>query len=249
MYGRKFFEGIGAEFRNIDGNEEMLLDEIVYDVEECVPCSMVRGRTVGMRAVREFNSIPELAEGIHNYDEEDIWNEPEIHLVTGLGMCLIRCQQIEDYISRSFLLGISEKQKAKYQTLNDLREGWRKKTLGNMLRCIEEAWEIEPTLKAGLELFLSSRNLLVHGITTHERYDIRTRWGQYELVSFLNFFDFHSRIVKRAFRASFHASIEFAIHQWGAPEGWPKRLFNKKQKEEMGIFFEFFTLKSEPSPT
>lgn len=73
-----------------------------------------------------------------------------------------------------------------------------------------------------------------------ERFDIRTSWGQRELLSFLNFFDLHSRIVKRAFRASYYASIEFAIHTWGAPKGIPKRLFNKKQKEEMGVFFEFF---------
>jgi hypothetical protein len=75
----------------------------------------------------------------------------------------------------------------------------------------------------------------------HERFDIRTSWGQRELLSFLNFFDLHSRIVKKAFRASYYASIEFGIHMWGVPEGVPKRIFNKMQKDEMGMFFEFFT--------
>ena len=54
-------------------------------------------------------------------------------------MCLVRCQQIEHYISQSFLLGIFKKQKEKYQTINDLRAGWKKKTFGNMLQSIEEA--------------------------------------------------------------------------------------------------------------
>jgi hypothetical protein len=53
----------------------------------------------------------------------------------------------------SFLFGISKQQKQKYETIDDLRNGWNRKTLGNMLKSIEEAWEIEPTLKANLELF------------------------------------------------------------------------------------------------
>jgi hypothetical protein len=218
----------------------MLLDDVVYEVEEYVPCSMHRLRTIGSKAIDELNSIPELAHEINNFDDEDVCGRPEIHLVTALGICLIRCQQIEHYIAQSFLLGISKKQKEKYLTINDLREGWKKKTLGNMLQCIQEAWEIEPLVKANFELFLQIRNLLVHGITTDERFDIRTRWRQRELLSFLNFFDLHSRIVKRTFRASYYASIEFAIHSWGLPKGHPRRLFGKKQKEEMGLFFEFF---------
>lgn len=113
-YGKRFFAGVGAEFRTIDGKEEMLLDDTVYHIDEYIPCSIHRQRTVGFRAVEEFNSIPELAGETHHYDDEDIWLEPEIHLVTALGMCLIRCQQIEHYIAHSFLLGISKKQKQKY---------------------------------------------------------------------------------------------------------------------------------------
>jgi hypothetical protein len=75
------------------------------------------------------------------------------------------------------LLGISKKQKSKYHTINDLRAGWKKKTLGNMLMCIQEAWEIDPIVEANFKLFLENRNLLVHGITTHERFDIQSRWG------------------------------------------------------------------------
>lgn len=240
VYGKRFFEGIGAEFRTAEGKEQMLLDETVYGVDDYMPGAMHRSYTVGMRAVDEFNNLPELGGEIHNYDDEDIWLEPEIHLVTMLGMCLIRCQQIEHYIAHSFLLGISKKQKAKYETLNDLRAGWSKMTLGKMLRCIQEAWEIDPILKEGLEFFVSCRNLLIHAIAMHERYDIRTRWGQLELLSFLNFFDAHSRIVKKAFRASFFASIEFGIQHWGLPEGTPRQTLSKKQKEEIGMFAAFF---------
>lgn len=245
VYSKNFFKKMGAEFRTINGKEEMLLDEVVYEVDEYAPCAIYRRRTIGFKAIEEFKNIPELVHEIDNYDDEDIWREPEIHLVTALGMCLIRCQQIEHYIAQSFLFGISRNQKRKYETINDLRAGWRKKTLGNMLESIQEAWEIEPTVKANLELFLKNRNLLVHGITTDERFDIRTLWGQRELLSFLNFFDFHSRIVKRAFRASYYASLDFAIRRWGLPKGGSRSPFNKKQIQEISIFVEFFKPKDD----
>jgi hypothetical protein len=62
-------------------------------------------------------------------------------------------------------------------------------------------------------------------------------------VAFLKFFDVHSRMVKKAFRASFYASIDFGAKHWGVPEGTPKSLFNKKQREEIGLFPAYFTPK------
>jgi hypothetical protein len=146
VYGKKFFEALGAEFRENEKQEEMLLSDVVYAVDGYEPTSIYRRRSIGVSAIEELDKIPEL---VHKYDDEDIWNGSVLHLITALGMCLVRCQQIEHYIAHSFLLGISEKQKKQYATINDLRVGWKKKTLGNMLRCIEEAWEIHPLVKEG----------------------------------------------------------------------------------------------------
>jgi hypothetical protein len=105
------------------------------------------------------------------------------------------------------------------------------------------AWEIEPILKSNLDLFLENRNRLIHGITTDERFDIRTHWGREELVAFLSFFDVHARIVKSAFRASYYASIAFAFDFWGRPKNIPKEVFGRKQTKEASLFFAFFTPK------
>jgi hypothetical protein len=234
------FQDLDAEFRTVDGKEEMLLGDIVYEVDDYAPCGMRRRRDIGFRSLDELETVAGL-----EYHDEDRWPGPEIHIITALGMCLVRCQQIEDYIAKSFLLGISKKQKGQYATINDLKTGWKKKTLGGMLRCIEEAWEIEPLVKANFELFLKNRNALIHGLTTSEQFDIRTYWGQKELWSFLKFFDIQSRIVKQAFRASYYASIHFAVHHFGAPPGTPKKLFNRAQQKEMQMFFEFFTPKED----
>lgn len=190
IYGKAFFQAISASFRRIDGKEEMLLDDVVYEVDEYVPCFIYKRRSIGRRALSELREEPGLAE--YPYDDEDVWESPTIRLITMLGMCLARCQQIEHYIAHSFLLGISKKQKAKYNTINDLIKGWQKKTLGNMLSCIEEAYEIEPLVKANFQLFLSLRNRLVHNLITSEQFDIGTYWGQQELLAFLGFFDIQS---------------------------------------------------------
>jgi hypothetical protein len=42
-----------------------------------------------------------------------------------------------------------------------------------------------------------------------------------------------------------YASIHFAVHHFGAPPGMPKRLFSRAQKQEMQLFFEFFTPKED----
>jgi hypothetical protein len=106
VYGKKFFQGMGAQFRTVEKQEEMLLGDVVYEVDEYAPCSIQRKRSIGQKALAELRELPKV-----EHDTEDVWQAPEIHLVTALGICLIRCQQIEHYISESFLLGISKNQK------------------------------------------------------------------------------------------------------------------------------------------
>jgi hypothetical protein len=241
VYGKTFFQKLGAQFRVIDDKHEMLLSDVVYLVEDFVPCSITRDRSIGRKAISELRSDPELRN--FEYRDEDIWDDASIHLITALGMCLATCQTIEHYIANSFFLGISKQQKQKYKTLSDLRRGWERKTLGNMVRSIEEAWEIEPILKANLELFVTNRNLLIHGITTNDRYDIRTHWGREELVAFLSFFDVHARVVKMAFRSSYYASVHIAITRWGRPKSLSNRSFGRKHEKEARLFYHFFAQK------
>lgn len=243
VYGQRFFEKVGAEFRTAGGKQEMLLDDVVYEIDDYAPCGITKSRSIGEKAVRALTSEPFFRD--IGYEDEDVWTGSAMPIISGLGMCLATCQLIEHYICNSFLLGISKKQKQKYGTIKDLSEGWKKKTLGNMIWSIEEAWEIHPVLKAGIELFLQNRNLLVHGITTSERYDIRTRWGQEELIAFLSFFDVNASLVKKAFRSSYYAGILFAVHKWGRPEKLSRRMFGRKHEKEADMFFSFFEMKED----
>jgi len=241
VYGKRFFKAVGAEFRKIENQEEMLLADVVYLVEEYGPCGIARQRSIGFKAVEEIKEPP----GLNLFhDDEDVWRKPEVHIITALGICLARCHQIENYIVQSFLLGIGDKQKPTYRTISDMRAAWRKKTFGAMLKSIEDGWDIDPLVKANFEIFLRNRNRLIHGLTTEPRFDIRSRWGQLELWAFLAFFDVHSRIVKLAFRSSYFASIQFGIDQFGLPKGVPKNfVLRKKDRRQVDIFYEMFSLK------
>lgn len=243
VYGKQLFENLGAEFRTIENIEEMLLYDVVYQIEDYVPCQIKRMRDLGPSGMSELiDEIKDLG-GDREDRDDDIWVGRDVHIATMLGMCLVRCHQIEYYISKSFILGISEKQKKKYTTLRDMQTGWRKKTLGNMILCIKEAWDIDPVLEAGIEMFREMRNLLIHEATTHDKYDIQTEWGKKELIQFLRLFDIGSNVVRLSFRSSFAFSIAYALENFDLPEELSEFELSDEHEEEASMFPTFFQLK------
>jgi hypothetical protein len=79
VYGKVFFRGLGAQFRKVESKEEMLLEQVVYEIDDYIPCSMYRSRSIGAKALSEMDEIPEFAEIDH--DEEDVWKGRQVHLI------------------------------------------------------------------------------------------------------------------------------------------------------------------------
>lgn len=226
-------EKLNAEFRKIDDSEQILINDIVYQ-------QGFRPRKIGARFLSDFEKGKVTPIGW----EEDRYTAPQSTLLLMLGTCVARCQEIEHYIAQSFILGISSKEKSKYKTISDFAAGWKKKTFGQLIRTIEESYQLEETFKPALEHFLSCRNKLVHGITMTEEFDIRTSWGQDELVAFLVRFEYLSRAVRTAFRSCFYASIEIGnLHLIKDEKG--KIKLTKKQRSEAALFPHFFILRLE----
>ena len=111
-----------------------------------------------------------------------------------------------------------------------------------MLKAIDHSYDLDPEFRRALNVFLDMRNELVHGITTSEKYNIQTSWGQDEMVAFLAWFEFLSRAVRKAFRASYYASIDIGM-QFLSNEEKAKISLTKKQKDEIEIFIHYFVLK------
>ncbi len=234
---KDLLEELGAEFRVIDDTAEVLLDDVVY-VE--TGSGFTRVRNIGRKAIDELRNDKILSD--HEYSDEDIWEESQSQLLTMLGMCVARCQQVEFYLANSFLFGLSEKERRRYKTIKDRIDDWKKKTFGSMLKSIEDTYDIVPELHAGLHLFKDMRNKLVHGITTSERYNIHSFWGRQELVAFLALFDHISRSIRDAARASYYASMAFGNDVLLKDEQ-QKISLTKEQEDEVALFAHFFSIK------
>ncbi|MHA6533948.1 hypothetical protein [Paenibacillus sp. BAC0078] len=228
-------EDLGAQFRIIDDVEQTLLRDIVYAKK---PTGEWYTYSVGARALSERN------EHLPQYDNYD--NEPKIdiaeQLYSAMGLALTQCHEIESLFSKSFIFAISEKQKKKYETINDFIKGWEKKTLGGLLSAIQEAFAIETEIKKALDLFLDMRNTLVHGITTKQRYDIDTDWGQRELLSFLDLFLSLCTPVKEVAASCFEVSVEFA--NTFLLEESDEKIPLMRSDELLGLFIDCFKLRS-----
>jgi len=224
---------LGAQFRAIDGLTETLLNDTVYTSggEPRLP------RLVGEKFVRAFRKDPQVA----GYLEEDSYAPSQITLLTMLGICVARCQEIEHLMAHSFILGLSDAQTGRYEKINDLISHWKKLTLGQMLHAVDKGYEVDPMLRANLSMFLDMRNELVHGLTTSPRYDIQTAWGEAETVAFLVLFDFASRVVRKAFKASLYASIDYGNRYMFKKRGADPCPLSRREEREAGLFAAFFT--------
>jgi len=200
---RWLLEALGAQFRTIDGIDQILLRAVVYSTRVSTECYVY---SVGAKALRERNeSLPVY----DNYDQERCIDVADI-LHQAMGMALAQCHEIESLLSKSFVFSVSERQRKRYRTFNEFFQGWERKTLGALFAAIQESFEVEPEIKMAMDLFLKMRNELVHGITTTQRYDINTDWGQRELIGFLDLFLSLCAPIKDIAASCYEVSIELA---------------------------------------
>jgi hypothetical protein len=248
VYGRAFFEGVGAEFREIEGQLQMLLNDVVYEVNEFSPCEIRRIYTVGARAANQFDAVPEFKSVETEYEEPDYLGSiaPFVHEI--VGRCLLRCQRIESNLASSFIFCAPQENKPEGKTINDLRNEWKRLTFGQLVKIIKKNWDMAPELEAAFNLFKESRNLFIHRLCTDPRYDISTKWGVMEFLPFLQFFELQTKLILRASEASMAASVSLALHQFGTPDGFDFELFEEEHDENVGAFFHMFHMKGEPWP-
>jgi hypothetical protein len=228
---------LGATFRKYDHITETRIDDVVYTQGDDGP---VHPRIIGRRYLTEFKEV----KAFQRYGHEDRYSPSQMTLLTILGICIARVQEIEYLIAHSFIFGaIDESERRKNQTISDLIKGWKRKTLGQMLRSIEYYWDIEPTVQASLQLFLQMRNELVHGLTTSDRYDIHTTWGRDETIGFLSLFELISRPLREAFKASLYASIDIGNTHLLKDQPEKQSKLSARQQKKIGLFAAFFTPK------
>lgn len=230
----KLIKSLGGKQREIDGVIETKFGDLVFTTGSDY---IVLPREIG----RTFLNNLQRMDLYTQIGEEDSYDAGQRILFELMGICLSRCQEIEHLIAHSFIFAVSDPEKDRYTTITHWVDGWKKKTFGRMLRDIEQSFEMDSNMKQALHVFKDMRNLFVHGITLHDRYCIYDVWGRDELVAFLSRFEFISRAVRKAFRSSYYASIEYGNEFLVKDQ--KKVPLRKKERDQIGIFTEFFKIK------
>lgn len=230
-------EKLGGSRRNLESRTETRFGDVVFTTNAA---KTVPPRYIGRTYVKKLTS----SQLYTDLGDEDIYSEDQNNLMTLLGICVARCQEIEDLIASSFILGAAHPGKNKYKTINEMSQGWKKKTFGQMLKAIDHSYIVDAEMRGALGKFLEMRNELVHGITTSDRYNLSSDWGQREMLAFLAWFEFLSRAVRKAFRASYYASIDFG-NQHLLPSGAKPVRLSRAQQRQVDIFVHFFRPRDE----
>lgn len=227
----QLIESLGGQQRNSEDGLETRFDDLVFTTEAV---NTVYPREIGHRFLKNLYK----SDLYKQIGEDDSYDNGKRILLELMGACLARTQEIEYFIAHSFVFAVADPQKHKYETIIDWVEGWRKKTFGKMIRDIEHSFIMDQEMKEALHSFKDMRNLFVHGITMNDKYRIDDSWGRDELIAFLAKFEFISRAVRKAFRSSYYASIDFGNEFLLKNE--KKVPLSKGQKEEIYIFHHFF---------
>jgi len=192
---------LGADIRIIDNKKEFLIDDIVYAPGYVYP--------IGKKMVKElleFDSDLKINISNINYDNLD-----EI-IEMLLGRSIIAIHRIENYITESYIFGVGVERFSKYSIL-EMMKLWKEKfTFGKLLNLMEENFVINNDIKNSLQLFLTQRNKIAHGLTTDERYDINTIWGKKEIVGYLALFLKNACLLEPAVESAYTFSVGLSFY-------------------------------------
>lgn len=229
-------EELGAEIRYINETKQILIDDTVY--------SKGYVYNIGKKAMKELYELTNEDElDISNVNDEGI--EEVIDIM--LGKALILIHEIENYIAKSYIFIIGNR-KYKNYTINDaIRYLKDRLTLGNLINLMEEKYIIKEEIRNSLQLFLTQRNKIAHGLTKDERFDISTSWGQKEIVGYLALFLENGIVLKKVIESAYITTMAFSVHLLEKEENISKELENFKNdpciQEKISLFNDVFKLK------
>ncbi len=129
-----------------------------------------------------------------------------------MGVALATLHEIERDFANSVLVGLTNRQRKKHDTVQDLLEARSKMTFGQLVGHMKEQWTLKPEVEFFIDTFLKERNAFIHGLTTLDGYNPRHKRQRARLRKRVETFIEMSLLARRIFRAANYASIDFA--QW-----------------------------------
>lgn len=192
---------LGAEIRVVDNKKEFLIDDMVYALGYVYP--------VGKRAMKE----------LYEFDSDRKMDITDVSYVgvdeaieRMLGKAITTIHRIENYITESFIFGIGVERFSKY-SIWKMTKFWKDKlTFGRLINLMEENFVINEDIRNSLQLFLTQRNKIAHGLTTDERYNIETLWGKKEIVGYLAIFFKNASLLEPLIESAYIFTMGFSFY-------------------------------------
>ena len=129
---------------------------------------------------------------------------------TRLGMALQILHEMERFFAQATLLGLTDKQRRKHETMNDLWAARDKMTFGQMVLLFKEDYILPLEFEKALDAFVLERNVIVHRITTLEGYRLDSTEDRERLNERISTFIEQALFFRKFFHGAFLASNEFA---------------------------------------
>lgn len=136
-----------------------------------------------------------------------------------MGLALTLLHEIEQELAEAFYVGLTEKQKKKHPTVNDLIAARSKMTFGQLVNLMKEQWQLDHGFDRFLDAFVDERNQFVHSLTTQEGFGILRKRDRNRLRKRLGHFINQAFLAKRLFRAARYTTVDFAQYWLKKHEG------------------------------
>ena len=156
-----------------------------------------------------------------------------------MGIALATLHEIEKDFVSSFLVGLTERQKKKHVTMQQLLEAREKMTFGQLVNHMKEQWTLKPEVEYFIDSFLQERNTFIHGLTALDGFNPRYKRQRAKLRKRVEHFIEVALLARRIFRAAYYASNDFA--QWWLREHQGVNIdlpANEDIKDEIAFFLE-----------
>ena len=118
-------------------------------------------------------------------DDSDLTEEQERTLFN-VGETLLHIQTLEFALSRCMTCVFPPEAEMGVDAIFTLNVQNQAKTLGQLLKALRDAVEIEPEFDSRMRDYLKKRNLFIHGLFLDERFDFNTEEGRERIEAFVD---------------------------------------------------------------
>lgn len=125
-------------------------------------------------------------------------------LFSWMGFCMFSIQAAESSIASAIQIALPKNRVISVETLEADEQEHRRKTVGQLVRKLNERARIDPGIEQRLDAFISRRNEFVHGF--QQRFDLNATEGRAQAIAFCQEVGSEAFVLAKVFYA-----VSFAV--------------------------------------